>query len=76
MANLPQSLFGSDPPSSSSSSGAAVPSTSGTNSSTTDHEDPSRVYVEKLIVALRDENTRECALDLLNKVPFLSLFLS
>ncbi|XP_059450784.1 cell differentiation protein rcd1-like [Corylus avellana] len=66
MANLPQSLFGSDPPSS-SSTGASVPSTSGANSSTTDHEDPSRVYVEKLIVALRDENTRECALDLLNK---------
>jgi hypothetical protein len=53
-----------------------APSTSGTTTSTTDHGEPSRVYVEKLILALRDDKTRERALGLLNKVRFLSFFLS
>jgi hypothetical protein len=71
MANLPESLFGSEAPSSSSAGGVGA-STSRTNTSSTLHGgDSSKLYLEQLIIALQDDHTREHALDLLYKVfPF------
>ncbi|KAF5481039.1 hypothetical protein F2P56_001727 [Juglans regia] len=69
MANLPESLFFSDPRPSSSSFGAG-PSTSGANTyKTSDHDqgDPSRAKILHLILDLNDYRTRERALYLLDK---------
>lgn len=77
MANLPESLFFSDPRPSSSSFGAG-PSTSGANTcKTSDHDqgDPSsRAKILHLILDLNDYRTRERALYLLDKVRFYFRF--
>ncbi|XP_041003097.1 CCR4-NOT transcription complex subunit 9-like isoform X5 [Juglans microcarpa x Juglans regia] len=69
MANLPESLFSSDPRPSSSSFGAG-PSTSGANTyKASDHDqgDPSRAKILHSILDLNDYRTRERALYLLDK---------
>lgn len=65
MANLPEWMFGSQP---SLSSRAAGPGNSGGNIFGGGDGDPSRIYVQNLILALQDDHTRESALYHLDKV--------
>ena len=72
-AKLPESLFGSEP--TSSMNVRASPSTSGTNNTHGGVHPSRQYYLEQLIVALRNDHTREEALHLLYKVFLLFLFL-
>ncbi|KAL4620093.1 hypothetical protein ACB092_06G128500 [Castanea dentata] len=64
-AKLPESPFGSEP--TSSTNVRASPSTSGTNNTHAGVHPSRQYYLEQLIVALRNDHTREEALHLLYK---------